>query len=56
MGYFYLKLGISLMQLTIASESQMVQEAKRLIERVQQEHIDDPTPPFLANYKTNNRK
>ena len=28
---------ISLMQLTIASESQMVQEAKCLIERVQQE-------------------
>lgn len=33
------KVGISLMQLTIASESQMVQEAKRLIERVQQEQI-----------------
>ncbi len=29
--------GISLMQLTIASESQMVEQAKRLIERVQQE-------------------
>ncbi|MBN3943562.1 MAG: Rpn family recombination-promoting nuclease/putative transposase [Nostoc sp.] len=33
------KVGISLMQLTIASETQMVQEAKRLIERVQQEQI-----------------
>ncbi|MEH2120223.1 hypothetical protein [Nostoc sp.] len=43
------------MQLTITSESQMVQEAKRLIERVQQEQIDDTTPPFLASYKTNNR-
>lgn len=31
--------GISLMQLTIASESQMVEKAKRLIERVQQEPI-----------------
>lgn len=33
------KLGISLMQLTIASETKMVQDAKRLIERVQQEQI-----------------
>ncbi|MEH1855119.1 MAG: Rpn family recombination-promoting nuclease/putative transposase [Nostoc sp.] len=33
------KVGISLMQLTIASETKMVQEAKRLIERVQQEQI-----------------
>lgn len=33
------KVGISLMQLTIASETQMVQDAKRLIERVQQEQI-----------------
>jgi predicted transposase/invertase (TIGR01784 family) len=33
------KVGISLMQLTIASDNQMVQEAKRLIERVQQEQI-----------------
>jgi predicted transposase/invertase (TIGR01784 family) len=33
------KLGISLMQLTIASENQMVVQAKRLIERVQQEQI-----------------
>lgn len=33
------RIGISLMQLTIASETQMVQEAKRLIERVQQEQI-----------------
>ncbi|MFN6534787.1 MAG: Rpn family recombination-promoting nuclease/putative transposase [Nostoc sp. EkiNYC01] len=33
------KVGISLMQLTIASETQMVEQAKRLIERVQQEEI-----------------
>ncbi|MEH2080226.1 MAG: Rpn family recombination-promoting nuclease/putative transposase [Nostoc sp.] len=33
------RIGISLMQLTIASEIQIVQEAKRLIERVQQEQI-----------------
>jgi predicted transposase/invertase (TIGR01784 family) len=33
------KVGISLMQLTIASDTQMVQDAKRLIERVQQEQI-----------------
>ncbi|MDB9303730.1 Rpn family recombination-promoting nuclease/putative transposase [Nodularia spumigena CS-591/12] len=31
--------GISLMQLTIASENQMVEQAKRLIERVQQEEL-----------------
>ena len=31
------RVGISLMQLTIASESQMVEQAKRLIERVQSE-------------------
>ncbi|MEH1768518.1 Rpn family recombination-promoting nuclease/putative transposase [Nostoc sp.] len=33
------KVGISLMQLTIASETQMVVQAKRLIDRVQQEQI-----------------
>ncbi|WP_257207631.1 Rpn family recombination-promoting nuclease/putative transposase [Nostoc linckia] len=33
------KVGISLMQLTIASETQMVEQAKRLIERVEQEQI-----------------
>lgn len=32
-------IGISLMQLTIASESQMVEQAKRLIERVESEQI-----------------
>ncbi|MHC5774159.1 Rpn family recombination-promoting nuclease/putative transposase [Nostoc sp.] len=34
------KVGISLMQLTIASETQMVVQAKRLIDRVQQEQIN----------------
>ncbi len=33
------RVGISLMQLTIASETQMVEQAKRLIERVEQEQI-----------------
>ncbi|MBD2611182.1 Rpn family recombination-promoting nuclease/putative transposase [Nostoc punctiforme FACHB-252] len=33
------KVGISLIQLTIASETQMVEQAKRLIERVEQEQI-----------------
>lgn len=42
------KLGISLLKLTIASESQMVEQAKILIERVQQEITDSVRDDIIS--------
>ena len=47
-------IGISLMQLTIASENQLVESAKRLIERVKQEESQDSSSEELVRYNYDN--